>query len=259
MAETATLARPYAGAAFDIAREADRLDQWSRQLASLAAAAEVDEVQEFIASPSLPGPAKAQRIIDLLGDELGTDARRFVHVLADNKRLDIMGEIAEQFEALKAAAERTLDVEIISAVELSESQLAGFVQGLTQRFGQFIGAALGREAKANGDPIPVRGGLDPESSTRVAQAEIRMGDQEGTHALLERRLFLAAHAGLPISWKPQLSNFDPFNAIATQATRGNRRPSHRDRQGARPARRSSAPCRGTLATGCQSIGTAPMA
>ena len=138
MAETATLARPYAGAAFDIAREADRLDQWSRQLASLAAAAAVEEVKDFIASPSLPGPAKAHRIIELLGDELGTDARRFVHVLADNKRLDITSEIAEQFEALKAAAERTLDVEIISAVQLTENQLKGFVSGLTERFGQEI-------------------------------------------------------------------------------------------------------------------------
>ena len=138
MAEVATLARPYAGAAFAIAGEAGRLDQWSRQLASLAAAAAVDEVQEFIASPSLPGPAKAHRIIDLLGAELGADARRFVHVLADNKRLDIVGEIADQFEALKAQAERTLDVEIVSAVALTDDQLRGFVSGLTERFGQEI-------------------------------------------------------------------------------------------------------------------------
>lgn len=138
MAETATLARPYAGAAFDIARGADRLDQWSRWLAGLAAAAAEDEVRQLIASPALPGPAKAHQIIDLLGDELGMDARRFVYVLADNKRLDIMAEIASQFEALKAAAERTLDVEIVSAVELTEGQLEGFVSGLTERFGQEI-------------------------------------------------------------------------------------------------------------------------
>jgi len=171
VAETATLARPYAGAAFDIAREADRLDQWSRQLASLAAAADVDEVQEFIALPSLPGPVKAQRIIDLLGDELGTDARRFVHVLANNKRLDLLGEIASQFEALKAAAERTLDVEIVSAVELTDSQLAGFVEGLTQRFGQEIEVATRVDEDVVGGAI-IRAGdtvIDGSVRGRIAK------------------------------------------------------------------------------------------
>lgn len=177
MAETATLARPYAGAAFDIARDADRLDQWSRWLANLAAAAAEEEVRQLIASPALPGPAKAHRIIDLLGDELGTDARRFVHVLADNKRLDIMGEIASQFEALKAAAERTLDVEIISAVELTEDQLKGFVNGLTERFGQEI------EVETRVDETVVGGAIIRAGDT-VIDGSVRGRIAKLTEALL---------------------------------------------------------------------------
>lgn len=138
MAETATLARPYANAAFDIAHESGSLDRWSRMLAHLSAASGAPKVREMIASPSLPSEAKAHQLADVMGDELDQAGRRFLMVLADNKRLEVLPEIAEQFEVLKAEAEKTLDVEIISAVELEPGEQDALVGALGRRYSQDI-------------------------------------------------------------------------------------------------------------------------
>ncbi len=138
MAELATLARPYANAAFDIAKGDGALDQWARMLSLLAAAAGMEAVRELIASPAVASVVKADRLVQALGDELNVGANRFVHVLAENKRLELLREISAQFDVLKADAERTLDVEIESAVELSDAELDAFTDSLTKRYSQDI-------------------------------------------------------------------------------------------------------------------------
>ena len=138
MAELATLARPYANAAFDLARSDDRLDRWSRMLAVLSATAGTPEARALIGSPSLPSEAKAHRLFDIVRDEVDDRGRRFLHVLADNKRLELLPEIAEQFEARKAEAEQVLDVEIASAVELTDAQRNDYAEALQRRFSQEV-------------------------------------------------------------------------------------------------------------------------
>lgn len=138
MAEIATLARPYANAAFDLAKTGDRLSRWSRTLAVLAAAVETREVRALIGTPALGSEVKAHRLIDLMDSELDARERRFVHVLAANKRLELLPEIATQFEARKAEAERVLDVEIVAAVELADEQRNAYTQALRKRFQQEV-------------------------------------------------------------------------------------------------------------------------
>lgn len=142
MAELATLARPYAKAAFDLARSADRLERWSRMLALLSAAAQTAEAKALIGTPTLPGEAKAHRLIGIVRDDLDDGGRRFVLVLADNKRLELLPEIAEQFEARKAQAEQILDVEIAAAVGLSETQMNDYAEALERRFSQQVNVSV---------------------------------------------------------------------------------------------------------------------
>ena len=138
MAEIATLARPYANAVFELARSNDRLDKWSRMLGLLSATVQTREAQALIGSPALPSTAKAHRLTDVVRDELDAGGRRFVLVLADNKRLELLPEIAAQFEERKAEAEQVLDVEITAAVALSEAQVQDYVQALERRFNQQV-------------------------------------------------------------------------------------------------------------------------
>ncbi len=136
MAELATMARPYARAAFEAAREDgdDGLDRWSRMLAVLAGAVAEESVADAIISPARTAEGKARMIIDLLGDELSEKGRNLVHLLAENKRLELAGEMAEQYEVLKDEFLRTLEVEVVSAREISEADLAALSDKLAARF-----------------------------------------------------------------------------------------------------------------------------
>ena len=142
MAEIATLARPYANAVFDLAHSAGRMTEWSPMLALLARAMETDQVRELVASPSLAPAVKSHQLIDVVREDIDDRCRRFVNVLADNHRLELLPEIATQFEALKAEAEKTLDVEITAAVELSDQQVEAYTQALRQRFDQDVNVSV---------------------------------------------------------------------------------------------------------------------
>lgn len=137
MAELATLARPYANAAFDIAKSDSQLDAWSRMLALLGAAATTAGVQRLLESPDLEDGAKASKLGELLNEDLNDRGKRFLHVLAENKRLPLLPEIAEQFEERRAEEEQVLDVEIVAAYALSEAQ--------EQKLGDALGRKYGRE------------------------------------------------------------------------------------------------------------------
>ena len=138
MAEIATLARPYANAVFDLARSVGRLTEWAPMLGLLARAVETDQVKALIAAPSFAPAVKAHRLIDVVREDIDDRCRRFVRVLADNHRLDLLPEIAAQYETLKAEAEKTLDVAITAAVPLTEEQIDTYVEALRRRFDQEV-------------------------------------------------------------------------------------------------------------------------
>ncbi len=118
MAELSTLARPYAKAAFEYAREQGVLAQWSAELATAAAVALDPAIASVLGNPSLTAEQKAATVIEVCGDALQEQARNFVKVLAGNKRLPLLGEIYTLFEYYKAQQEKRVDVEVVSAFEL---------------------------------------------------------------------------------------------------------------------------------------------
>ncbi len=134
MAELATLARPYANAVFELAQADQALDAWSRILALLAAASEDPRVRRLLDSPDLAAEVKAHKLSGLCGDELNDKARNLVGLLARNKRLDVIDEIRAQFEDRKAEAERMLEVEVVTAYEMSPEQSEKLRSALQRKF-----------------------------------------------------------------------------------------------------------------------------
>lgn len=134
MAELATLARPYANAVFEVAKAGNEIDLWSRMLALLAAAVSNDTVQLLLADPEVEEVQKAYRLSAICGDELNDRGRRFVQVLAANKRLALLPEVSELFEALRAEEQSTLDVTVTSAYALSAAEAEKLRSALARRF-----------------------------------------------------------------------------------------------------------------------------
>jgi len=138
MAESITLARPYAKAAFEAAMADQDLGAWSKMLGLLAALAANDKVRLQLTSPALSAAQQSDILIDLSGDELSQRAQNLVKLLAENKRLVLLPEIAEIFEALKANQEKTVDVELSTAFVLSTDVVNTLTQALQTRLSRKI-------------------------------------------------------------------------------------------------------------------------
>ena len=136
-AELSTVARPYARAAFSFALDQDGgLAHWSRMLQLLSAAVNESIVQAALDDPLLTMDDKTSFLFDLMGDDLSDQGRNFIGVLAEYDRLALIATGAEQFEVLKANHEKTLDVSVTSAYEVSEDdrqRLSDALSGKLQR------------------------------------------------------------------------------------------------------------------------------
>ena len=134
MAETTTIARPYAEAIFGLADKAGSLAKWSQMLATMAAVVAHSEVRTCIANPNLGADQIYGLFISLCKDDFPTEAQNLVRVLIHNDRLVLLPEIRERFEALKNEREGVVEAAIHTAFPLDDTQLAGLVVDLERRF-----------------------------------------------------------------------------------------------------------------------------
>lgn len=118
MAEFSTLARPYAKAVFEIARDESGFEKWGKGLDALAAAVESSDLAELIGNPALHKQDLGDILGKALASQLGNEGNALVRLLVENGRLTLAPYIAGQFEALRAEAESRVDVEITSAAEV---------------------------------------------------------------------------------------------------------------------------------------------
>ncbi len=120
MAENVTLARPYAEAAFQLAKGAAALPAWSKALGTLAAVSSSAEMQSCISDPRLAPEQLAQSVCRRPAGYVTWPAEQqnFVRVLVDNDRLQVLPEIASLFEELKNAHEGVRDANVESAFPL---------------------------------------------------------------------------------------------------------------------------------------------
>ncbi|TLX23126.1 F0F1 ATP synthase subunit delta [Thermomonas fusca] len=135
MSQALTLARPYARAAFAVAREAGALPGWSAALAFAARVAAEPQVAVLLDNPKL---TRAD-VIALLSPDGAQDAfHNLLGLLFDNRRLPLLPEIVGLFDELRFEAERVVRAKVTSAATLAEAELATIKAALRKRFGREV-------------------------------------------------------------------------------------------------------------------------
>jgi F-type H+-transporting ATPase subunit delta len=165
-------ARPYAIAAFKQAQDEGDSGRWSRMLALLATVANDATMQALIANPRITRQELASLIIDVCGDALSATGRNFVKVLAENRRLGIVGEIASAFESERASAERRSDVKVVSAYELTAAQQNDINVTMTRRLGTKVDISVTVDREIIGGVIIRCGDLVIDASVRGRLAQL---------------------------------------------------------------------------------------
>lgn len=133
MAENITLARPYADAAFQLARATSALGSWQQALDRMAAVAADAQMVECIDNPRLLPAQIAQLFLDVVGS-VSAEQQNFVRLLVDNERLQVLPEIRDLYVELKNGQEGVQEADIASAFPLDDATLKNLVAELEARF-----------------------------------------------------------------------------------------------------------------------------
>jgi F-type H+-transporting ATPase subunit delta len=138
MAEQITLARPYAEAAFALARERNALPVWSEMLRLASNVVTDSRMRSALDNPKLAAGDKEALFLSVCGDKLNAEGRSFVRVLVEADRIALLPEIRQLFEARKDDADGVARASITSAFPMTDSELAALKAGLEKRFGKKI-------------------------------------------------------------------------------------------------------------------------
>jgi len=133
MGRMTTLARPYALAAFECAQDKNVLPAWEAMLTSAAEVAHHPAVVRFLAQPEMTAKQSSTLFCEVLVTVLDKEKKNFIDLLAENKRLPLLPEIAELFKSYRAALEKTISVQVTSAEALNEPMKNKLLAALTKR------------------------------------------------------------------------------------------------------------------------------
>lgn len=159
MAEVAALARPYAEAVYLLADEKGQVDKWSQALAFLKQVTSDKLFKQLTDNPKISKAMLEKAMVDICKGQLDNEGLNFIKLLIRNNRLQLVEEVAEQFEAKKAEESGLLDVTVTSAFPMSDNDVKKLTVSLSGSFG--------KEVK-----ISVK-----EDSTLIGGMVIRVGDK----------------------------------------------------------------------------------
>jgi len=167
MADKTTIARPYARAAFEEARGANRLGPWSESLRTAATVVEDPRVAALLGNPRVTSSELAQLLIDIAGPQLGDHGTNFVRTLAENHRLAYLPEISTLFDELKDEAEKIVDVTVTSAAPLDDSQRKTLAAALERKLKRAIRMQCHTDPALIGGAVLQAGDLVIDGSLRT--------------------------------------------------------------------------------------------
>ena len=133
MAQTITLARPYARAAFEVAQAGGTLEAWSQALAFAASVAADARVAELGNDPRVQ-PAQLVALHSPEGSAADAPFVQFLSELAEQHRMALLPEVTELFETYKRESESQLLVKVTSAMALDATQTEQLKVSLKRRF-----------------------------------------------------------------------------------------------------------------------------
>jgi F-type H+-transporting ATPase subunit delta len=166
MAGTSSLARPYARAVFEFAREAKDYESWSEALAFLGAVFSDESMQDLITNPRVESGRLEKLFDDLCGDRVPEGGRNLVRLMMENDRLPLMPDVAAQYEVLRAEAEGTVDAEVRSAKPMSDEQKTQLSKALEKRLGRKVNLTVHEDDSLLGGAIIHAGDLVIDGSAK---------------------------------------------------------------------------------------------
>lgn len=166
MADHASAARPYAKAVFELAQENKSFEAWGVALNKLAAISKDESFGDLINDPRVTQNKVLELLVELMGGELPEGGKNFLQLILKNRRTDALQDVAQQFNALVAKAQATINAQVVSAKALSKEQRAALTTALEARLGLKVELEETVEASLVGGAIVKAGDLVIDGSAK---------------------------------------------------------------------------------------------
>jgi F-type H+-transporting ATPase subunit delta len=176
MVRASPVARRYAGAYFDLAREAGDIGGWRAQLGAVVDALAQPEVAQALQNPRLPLAQRVRLGMSLLQD-VAEPARNLARLLIERRRTQVASEILSAYDELADRASGVIRAEILTAVPVDAQLQERITRELSRRFGQSVRPTVRH------DPS-ILGGLVVRVGDRVIDDSIRTHLQQLQTALV---------------------------------------------------------------------------
>jgi len=138
MSELLTTARPYAKALFKTAREQNMIDAYFDMLKNLLTVVSDKNVSKILSNDSYDSKYKSSLITDILKDSSNEHFNRFVNLLIDNARIDVVHEITNLYDIYLQEEKSQKTALIDTAFELDSNQITEIKKALEKRFDKKI-------------------------------------------------------------------------------------------------------------------------
>ncbi|MFD1382929.1 F0F1 ATP synthase subunit delta [Rhodanobacter aciditrophus] len=172
MAELKTVARPYAKAAFEVAREQGQVAEWANMLSILATATTEPKLKNALQNPAFSAQEKATALADVCSEVITEQGKSYLLSLAYNKRLTLIPAIAELFEQFKLNYEKAVDVVVTSAFPMTTEQEQTLAASLGKKLDRNVNLTSETDASLIGGVVIRTGDLIIDGSVRGKLAKL---------------------------------------------------------------------------------------
>lgn len=174
------IARPYAAALFDVAGEANAVNEVEAGLDSLGALIEGSEdFSQVLRSPVIAADTKA-KAMDAILAKAGAHqlVSNFVKAVARNGRLFALPAMIALFKEMSAKARGEVSAEVTSAAPLSKSQLDALAATLKDKIGKTVALTTHVDPELIGGLVVKVGSRMIDSSLRTKLTAMKIAMKE---------------------------------------------------------------------------------
>ena len=142
MTEIATLARPYAEAAFKRAKETGAADRWADGLQFLTCVIRDSDMAAIVNNPRVSKERITQLLLDICQDQIDAEVSNLVKLLVENGKLKLLPTILALYEEYKAQDEGYVNVDLCSAYPLTKAEQNKYIAMLEKQLNKKVNATV---------------------------------------------------------------------------------------------------------------------
>lgn len=172
MAELITIARPYAKAAFQLAKERQDVAAWQQVMSLFSALSKHAETKSILGSENSKEAVSFVNNLAAKAGQLPKGFAEFVNLLQQKKRLAVLPELAQLFVDYYNEDNNLAFATITSAKPLSETELASMVAGLERKFGKKVEVETEVDESLIGGAVIETSGVIIDGSIKGRLAEL---------------------------------------------------------------------------------------